>query len=131
MASICCSPPDSVPAFEVALHVPFRARPGEARERAQQQVIKHAHGGEHAPPFRRMGQAAPGDAVRVQARDVLAVQRHLAGARLDHAGDGAHGGGLAGAVRADQGHQAALGHFERDAVQNLHLAVGRFQILNR
>ena len=48
--------------------------------------------------------------------------------RRNHPGDGAHCGRLAGAVRADQRHDLAFRHVDRDAVQHLHLAVAGEQI---
>ena len=115
---------------QVALDVAFRARTRKAGKGAQQQVVRHRHRGEHAPAFGRVGQAGARDAVRVEPRDILAAQGDGAGFGFEHAGNGAHGGGLAGAVRADQGHQLALRDFKRNAVQDFDFAVGGVQILN-
>ena len=77
-----------------------------------------------------MGQALLGDGVGLQTINALAVQVDLAGSRLDHSRDGTHGGGFAGTVGANQRDHLAFGHFHRNAVQHLHLAVTGFQILD-
>jgi hypothetical protein len=85
-------------------------------------------GKEHPPAFRRMRQAQLGDVVGLKPGDVLAPEGDLALGRRDHSADGAHGGGLAGAIAADQRHDLALGHLQRNAVQHFDLAVACMQV---
>src|SRR6218665_24179 len=125
IASICCSPPDSVPASWLRRSF-RRGNSSIARSRSS-----------CTSPFGRLpggrgggggGEGGGGDGVGVE--PVYAPARHgdCAGAGFDHAGDGAHGGGLAGAVGADQRHHLATGHVQRDAVQYLHFAVAGFEV---
>jgi hypothetical protein len=58
------------------------------------------------------------------------MQTDFTGRGFDHAADGAHGGGLAGAVGADQGNHLALGHVDGDAMQDADLAITGFEVLN-
>ena len=63
--------------------------------------------------------------------DVDVAEHHLAGARRDHPGDGAHRGCLAGPVGADQRDDLALGHLQRDALQDFDLAVAGVEVGDR
>ena len=113
-------------AFQIALHVALGAAAGQARKGAQDQVVGDGHGGKHAPAFGRVRQAQLGDGVRLHAVGARAVQGDLACGGRDHAGDGAHGGGFASAIGADQRDHFALGHFHGNAMQDLHFAVTGF-----
>ena len=69
--------------------------------------------------------------------DPLAVEfdralRHLAALGMQQVGDGLQGRRLAGAVRAEQGDDAALGHGERDAFQHEdHVVVDDLDVVDR
>ncbi|MCS6766214.1 MAG: hypothetical protein MO847_07255 [Candidatus Protistobacter heckmanni] len=112
-------------ALDVLRHAGFVA----AQVGAHLQVFQDAHAREHAAPLRHHDQAAPGQRMRRQARDVLAgvAQRALGG---ELAGDGLHGGGLARAVGADQGDELALAHLERHALDGVDAAVGDAQVFD-
>ena len=56
-------------------------------------------------------------------RDVLAVERDRALARVEQAADRLERGRLAGAVRPDQRHDLALVDLDRDALERVDLAV--------
>ena len=62
------------------------------------------------------GDAAPHPLVRLERGDVVAFEQDAPGGRAQHAGEEVDHGGLAGAVRADQGMAGALLDRERDAV---------------
>ncbi len=120
IASICCSPPDSVPAM---LLLAF----GETRKQAEHVVallpdqrLRRAAGRRPSAGSRaRSGSRTPcalparGDSpratmrVRRQPVDALAVVGDAALLRLEQAGDRAQRGALAGAVAADQRDDAA------------------------
>jgi hypothetical protein len=70
--------------------------------------------------------AARGDAVRLQRRDVLAEQAHLAGIGRVEAGDHVDHRGLARAVRADQAENLALTDVERNTLQRTQAAEAAF-----
>jgi hypothetical protein len=57
------------------------------------------------------------------AGDVAVVDEEVPGARTEQAGSDTEQGGLAGAVRAQQGHDRALGHGEGDVSQCDRVAV--------
>ena len=65
-----------------------------------------------------------------QAADAGVPQHDAAPRRAKHAGDGADERGLAGAVGADDRHDGALRHFERNAVERPDVAVGHFEVLD-
>src|SRR5581483_12492497 len=71
-----------------------------------------------------------GDAVRRQAVDAGAVEQDPAAAGPQQPGDGPQHGRLAGAVRADQGHDLALLHLERDALERGDVAVVGVEIVD-
>ena len=70
------------------------------------------------------GAADPGrgDRLRAQPGDRAAAEEDLALVRHEHPGDQVEGGGLAGAVRADQRVQAAVAHQDVDALHGLDAA---------
>ena len=90
---------------------------------AHLQVLGDREAGEDAPAFGHQAQAGLVHDVRGQVADVLAFQQHLALAGVQQAGDGAQGGGLAGAVGADEGDDLALLDREGDAHQGMDVAV--------
>ena len=75
-----------------------------------------------AAPFRHMGDAEPHDVLGRPAGDALAVEADVA-AGPDHAAQRAQRGGLAGAVGAEQGDDAALVEREIEPVQGVVLPV--------
>jgi hypothetical protein len=63
-----------------------------------------------------------------QALKVAAFQKDAAFLARHQSGDGLDGGGLAGAIGPQQGHQGALGDAQTDAIQGLDGPVGYFEI---
>ena len=138
-ASICCSPPESVPAgwlralgdpreplghpLDVRLELavaPRVARRAAGSRSTVSSVNVPRPSGTCAIPARR-------DGLR-PAAERLARERDLA--RAPHrAGDRAQRRRLAGAVRAEHGDDLALGDLERDAAQRLHRPVARLDAL--
>ena len=114
MASICCSPPDSVPAAwwrrsarigkrsNSRVHVGGDAGRVGAQVAAHLQVLVHRHVGKDAPALGTMGDAELQDALGRGARDVFAQEGDAARRRRQHARDRLERGRLAGAVGADQ-----------------------------
>jgi hypothetical protein len=76
-----------------------------------------------------VGDADPGHPLGGGARDPLAGEAHLARHRHE-ARDRAKRRRLARAVGAEDGHDLAFADRERDAVQRLHRAVARLDVLN-
>jgi hypothetical protein len=133
MASICCSPPDSVPArwrparagAETAEHV-LDAGLDLAlveEEAAHLQVLGHRQRREHAPALGRDGDALAHDVVRGQVGDVPAVQQDVAAAGARAAAHRHQQRGLAGAVGADQRDDLALVDVQADLVDGADGAV--------
>src|SRR5690606_31315972 len=87
----------------------------------QAQVLLHGEAGEDLPVLRDVADAPPDHLVGGEAGDVLAVEDHLAAAGHQPE-QAAHGGGLAGAVPAEQRGDAAGPHVERDALEHVRLA---------
>ncbi len=77
-----------------------------------------------------MGDAEPRDRLGRLAVEALAGEADLAGDADHHVADRAQQRGLAGAVRAEQRGDAALGDAERHAVQHMRLAIGRIEVLD-
>ena len=141
-ASICCSPPESVPACWCmrsrgsgrgvdALAVLLDAGPLDPRGGAEAQVLRHGERAEDAAALRAMGDAEPHDARRRQPVDPLAVEADRAGARPDQPGNGAQHRALAGAVGAEQRHHLARGDVEADALDRGDRAVVHAELLDR
>ena len=121
MASICCSPPDRVPA--TAPDAPSGGETGRRSARSsrrfaqrrpssvrpKQEVVPDGLVGEHAAPLRRKRQPQAGSRVRWNGRDILAVEEHPAGHHRLEADDALQKGALAGAVSADEVTTGAFG----------------------
>ncbi len=135
MAHICCSPPDIVPAF-CARRSCRRGKSSKTRsmsalkfslsralEGAHLEVLRHRHAREQPPPLRALRDAALDDRVRRRVGDVAALEADRALPRPVEAVDGAQGRRLAGAVRADQGHDLAGADAQRDALERVDGAV--------
>ncbi len=86
------------------------------------------HVGKDLPPLGDLADAEIADAVARLAGDLFALEADRAARRAVHPGDGADQRGLAGAVRADDGDDLALGDLERDAVERLRVAVEEIEI---
>src|SRR5690606_40307520 len=69
--------------------------------------------------------------LRAELGDVLAVEPDMAAAEPEHAEDGLHRGGLAGAVRTDDHGDLALFHRQRAVVQDVGRAVAAGHALGR
>ena len=80
--------------------------------------------------FRHQGQPLGDNPVRRKPRQVLPLEVDPAAFYLHQAGQGPQGGGFAGAVGADQGHNLALLHLEGNAFDGLDAAVTHTQIIN-
>jgi hypothetical protein len=138
MASICCSPPDSVaqPFLEAGKQRQHDVQivgelAGIGDDGAHLQVFEDRHPREDAPAFRRMGNAAADDLKGRQPGDVVAVEMDGPGARLGPAAQGHQQGGLACAVGPDQGDDLAGRNVQIDAVQSLDAAIARFESAHR
>ena len=141
-ASIWRSPPDMVPARWArrsasrgntridALEQPRDALAVGERRGAQQQVVLDALLGEQPPALGRQRQALAHDGIGRLAGDVLAVELDLPGRHRHDAGDGVQRRGLAGAVGAQQRHDRALRHFERDVGHADQVAVAHLEMLD-
>ncbi len=75
------------------------------------------------PPFHHLHHAALHQVGRREVFDALAAQLDralgdLAALALEQVGDGAQRGGLARAVAAQDGDDAALGHLQRDTLEH-------------
>ena len=138
IASICCSPPESVPALWRCRSARRGKMPNTrsrfcARSRARAavaaeiEVLGDRHVGEDAAAFRHMDQAARHDRGRARALDRLACEADRAAPRPQHAGDRAVERGFAGAVRAEHRDDLALVHREVDAAQDFGRAVAGVQ----
>src|SRR6266498_376506 len=97
IASICCSPPDSV----TPILLPRSASRGNSAW-----IFSMVQGSE-LPARLHQADAEFCDFVRRQAAHFLAGEANLAGAGRRHAHDGADGGGLAHTVAAHQGDHLA------------------------
>ena len=117
IASICCSPPDRSPArlclrrsidgkrSTIALtsaSVAVAARVG-----AQAHVVEYRQLGKYLPPFGHEHEPRGGDLVRGERRDLGAREQQRSGDRPQQSRQRAHQRRLAGAVRAEDGHDLA------------------------
>src|SRR5215208_3156178 len=84
--------------------------------RADGNVLPHRQAGKWLHDLEGAGDAAPGEAVRRRACDVLAGIDDAAVARRQEAGDDREQGGLAGSVRTDQRGDASGESGERSLV---------------
>ena len=121
MASICRSPPESVPASwrrrscepgEAREHLRqgLRALGGRGAEAAEQQVVLHRHGAEQLAPLRHQRQAHRHALLDGVAVERGAVERHARRCDGQQAHHRVEQRGLAGAVGADHGDDAARLH---------------------
>jgi hypothetical protein len=96
---------------------------------AHLQVLQHGHAGKEPTSLGRLRDAHLDDVVRRASRDVFALEVDLPLARRVQPVDRAQRRRLAGPVRTDQGHDLALAHLERDALQRLDRAVERVDVV--
>src|SRR6266705_3534892 len=89
IATICCSPPESVPASFLT-------------DRAQFEILFDAHQREQPAPLGHVSDAARGDLVRLQPVDALAGKGNLSGGSAHYAGNCLQRSALARSVGADQ-----------------------------
>ena len=75
-----------------------------------------------------MGDAELNDTVGGHLCDVLIFKMHGSGFRLEHAADGLQGGGLSGAVRADQSHNFPFLHMKGHVLKRMDHAIIYIQI---
>src|SRR3954447_26587725 len=106
-----------------ALEVLLDAGAVGALERAHLEVLEHAHAREEAPSLRRLRDSQLDDLVRGVADDRAALEADVAGAGMVQPVDRPERRRLAGAVRAEQRHDLAGPHLERDPLQRLDRAV--------
>jgi len=106
MASICCSPPESLPPGQGRENLPSRFQgPGEPWRTARRRFSFNRQIHEDAAMLRHQGEAVPSHHMWRQVPHLPAVEAGGA-LRLPHqAGDGAHRGCLACAVAAKQRHR--------------------------
>ena len=97
---------------------------------AKLQVVHDREVREHAPSLGDLRHAHADDLVARSLRDVLTLIGDRTGLRLDESREGVKGGGLSGAVCADQGDDLSPFHMEGDALQGLYHPVVNFQILD-
>ena len=139
MASICCSPPESlVPWLESRSRrfgnnskmrssdrPPGRTCNGSSRFSFTSSVEKMPRSsGQKAIPARAIASDGAAD-------QFLALEAHRAGAAFDDAHDGFERRRLADAVAAEQRHHFAGLNVEGDAMQDVRLAVPGLQIVDR
>ena len=94
-----------------------------AEDRADQQVLEHAHVRERMRDLIRAADAEARARVRRHRRHVGAGEHDAPVGRRDVAGDQVEHGGLAGAVRADHGQRLAVLDGEAHGVHGLERAV--------
>src|SRR6185437_14270201 len=94
-----------------------------ALEGAHLEVLDDGHPREELAALRRLRDAHLHDVVRRGLRDVLALERDRALARVVEPVDRAQRRRLARAVRADHRHDLALANLERDALERVNRAV--------
>ena len=99
-----------------------RGGAGPLRVAREQDVLEHRHVPEELRDLEGAGHALRRDLVRPQAVHAPAVEMDLARVEAVEAGEDVHGGGLAGAVGADQPADLAAGQRQREPVHRDHAA---------
>ncbi|MNQ89711.1 hypothetical protein D3C85_1050260 [compost metagenome] len=87
-----------------------------------QQVLDHAALTEERQVLKGAADAQAGKLGRLELRRVLALEQDLPLAGRQNAADEVEGGGLAGAIGADQAHDLARHHLQADCVHGLDAA---------
>src|SRR6202165_5851789 len=152
IASICCSPPDSVPAdcppapdlprppprrpprrLPAPLGEPREQReyplailralpPGARQHGADLEILVDAERGEDLTALRALAEAKMAHAVARQAADLGSAEPDAAASRTMHAGDGLDQRSLAGAIGAHDGGARSLVDRERNPGERLRVA---------
>ena len=99
-------------------------------ERAHLQVLFDAHACEDVAPFRNVRHTEGHDLVVVGFQQIHSVVHHGTGFRRYQTGDGVQRGGLACAVRADQGHDLAVVDGEADVLDGFDGTVRNGKVLD-
>ena len=130
IATICCSPPESVPASweqreqGVDAFVVLRISP-TVQIRTHLQVLENRHGAEQAPVLGHDRHALADAVARRPTRDVLPVERDRARARADDAEDGLERRRLPRRVPAEEADELAGTDPQVRVLEDVHLAVVR------
>ena len=143
MASICCSPPESVPASWLRRS---RRRGNRLNTRcamlldacplaaeavgAHVQVFVHSEGREYLAPFGRVRDAQVDDLVGGHVTDRAACYPHIPLAGAEQPADGAQDRGFARAVRPNQRHDLPRPHGKRDPLEGMHVSVVGVDVLD-
>src|SRR6202521_2186063 len=93
-------------------------------------ILEHGELGENLGNLERSGHAERDPLMRGEPRDIAAVEIDGAGGRRKESADQVEEGGLAGAVRSDDGAQFALCHIKRDAADGDEIAETLADILD-
>src|SRR6266542_933658 len=108
---------------------PPRAR--RRRQRPHLEVLHHGHGAEDLAALGNVGDAEPGPLRGREAQEVAPLVDDAPGGGRDRPRDRLEEGRLAGAVRADDGHELAVSDLQRDLPQRAETAVGDTEPANR
>ena len=140
IATICCSPPDSVPAFCLR-RSRTRGNVSSTRSRSsldrgaigalvrpQLEVLRHRHVAEQPPVLRHHRDAPANDLRRRQTADRLAAEQDLPLARRHEAEDRLQRRGLAAGVAAQQAHHLARVDLDVHVAQHRDEAVVRAHV---
>jgi hypothetical protein len=128
MASICCSPPESlVPWIRKQLEHLLHRKAAGSDLRRQHQVLLHVEARENAALLRAERDAEACDAIGRQFDQLFVFEFNGTSPAPDHAHDRLHRGGLAGAVAPEERDHLALADVEIHAVQDVRLAVPRVE----
>ena len=137
MASICCSPPDSPPAFWSRRSARRGKTPNQVSRssldlvrphvRADAEVVLDGEVGERSPALGHLGDAVAHDGVGAGVADVVPGHRDRTSAR-DRARDGPDRRGLAGAVGTEDDDHLALVDLQVQPVQHLDRPVAGVEI---
>ena len=146
MASICCSPPESVPASwswrsrsrgniverssRVLLHLRLLARARRRTKAPRMRLSRTDCWANTRRPSGHVGDASAHHLVGRGGDEVLALEDDGAARRSEQAGDGPHHRGLARAVAPDDRHELALGDLETQPLERADLPVVDDQVLN-
>src|SRR4029077_17969480 len=98
---------------------------------ADQHILEHAVGLEHAGALERSHQPEPGDFVRLPSAQPRGAVAQVAAGRLEEAGYDVERRGLARAVRPDQADDLALAHLEIEIGDGNKAAEMHGYVLNR
>ena len=142
MATICCSPPESVPA--ICLRRSFRfgnsvvlffQQLRNLVSRAvdvspKHQVLFDCHVGEQLAAFGNMADPKRYDFMCGQFAYVLAIELHRSALATHQPADHPQGCGFARAVGADQGYDFAPANGKREMEQDLKVAIARIDVVS-